>query len=126
MKKLRLYNTYEHANDAQITLLAADIDAKVEFEHGSSVEDKSGGYALLVDVEQHAQAEGLLAPCAVEGHESLLRCPACKSEHVVERDAPWWGVFLLGVPIVIYVADLKMFGRTFRCADCRCRFRKKP
>ena len=126
MKSLGIYGTYEHANDAQITLLAAEIDAKVDYVQGSSDEGKLGGYGLFVDEDRFEEAKRLLTKEPVDGFRPSLRCPACEGENLEERKPPWYGVYLLGIPIVAYVIDLRLRGRKFRCRECGNEFRKKP
>lgn len=125
MKQLQLHATYEAANDAQLTLLAANIDATIEFVHGSVTANTPEGYALLVEEERFDEAAELLSFTADETHESLLRCPTCGSDRLLEPDPGIWGVLLLGLPYFTHMIARWTSGAKYRCEDCRHEFRKK-
>jgi len=85
MKSVAQYNTYEEANEFQITLLAAGIDCRVEKLNSDAgtkmVVGSQLGYHLFVpdeDVEA-AKRELELQREEVSGFLPIVHCPQCKS-----------------------------------------------
>jgi hypothetical protein len=99
MKYLDSYGTYEAANDCQITLLAASIDALVEFVPTSvaelqHAEARRPGYALMVEDERFEEAAALLSVEVQPDYKCLYACPKCQSERVIQKDIPMFlGIF---------------------------------
>ncbi len=130
MRYLASYGTYEMANDQQITLLAAEIDALVEFvppgfEELRHQETRKPGYALMVEDEKFDEAVRMLSLQAEPDYKCLFSCPTCGSDNVKEIAPPLVGaMFLLFIPSVIAMTRRKTSGIPYRCLACGSRYRK--
>jgi hypothetical protein len=128
MQTVETYFTYEEANEHQITLLAAGIDALVEFVPAAEVltPGRRAGYALRVSAADADRARELVRPVADPGFASIARCPRCASDDVRDIELLQdWDLFLLGVPSVFRTIRARVQGQPFRCLACGHRYRKK-
>ncbi len=130
------YPSYEEANERQLDLLAANLDARVEYVPTGADQvffGKNPVYALVVDDDQAARAQEIIKLVVDENHECLYRCPKCQSASVREcgldrgflpGDLDLAVTFGLSGLIRFWVQKRK--GRRYICNDCGTTYRKKP
>lgn len=130
------YPAYDLANERQVDLLAAGIEALVWYVPTGMEQVYLGTlpvYALMVPAERADEAREIIRLLPDEDHVCLFRCPHCGSEHVAPKSLEdsiltgWWSMVLtLGISTLIGLLHLRIAGAKFRCLDCGAAYRKKP
>ncbi len=131
-KTVQSYPSYEEANDAQITLLAAGIDCKV-VRHAQGVWDISEGrnesYGIVVDGEKYEESKDLLSHHIPEDFVSLIQCPYCQSNNGKRYsyyDSPLFMLtWILLIPMIWSMCLMRKEGRRYKCEDCQRLYRIK-
>ena len=129
MKLLATYSSYEEANERQLDLLAAEIDATVEYAPPgelSSVTTQLGTYHLLVDEAQEEEACAVVFPAIDPSEKSILHCPKCKGDNVqgfIMNSSI--DVFLLMLPSIMEFLISRFRGDRYVCMECGVKFRRK-
>jgi len=136
VKCIATYPTYEEANERQLDLLAADLDAKIQYVPTGADQVYFGRnpvYALVVEDEEVGPAKEIIRLVAEETHDCLYRCPKCQSANV--RECPISRGFLpgnldfaltFGLTGIIRLFIEKKKGRKYICNDCGMEYRKGP
>ena len=136
MKCLATYPSYQEANERQLDLLAADIDAMVQYVPTGFDQVYWGSlpiYALVVPPEQIDDAFEVIRLIADEDHRCLFRCPKCDSNDVRERrldegfgSGPFSFTLTLGLVAIARMLIMMRLGRKFECLSCHAVYRKSP
>jgi predicted RNA-binding Zn-ribbon protein involved in translation (DUF1610 family) len=136
MKCIATYPAYDLANDRQIDLIAAEIEATVWYVPTGMEQVYLGAlpvYALLVPPEKVEQATEIIQLVADESHQCIYGCPNCGSDRVKERSledsflARWWVmVSTLAMTAFISMLVIRAKGRVYVCQACGRKYRKKP
>jgi hypothetical protein len=136
MKCIATYPAYDLANDRQIDLIAAEIEATVWYVPTGMEQVYLGAlpiYALLVPPEKAEQAIEIIKLIPDENHQCLYGCPNCASDKVSEKSLE--DSFLtsglamassLGMTAFISMLVIRAKGRVHICHDCGKKYRKKP
>jgi predicted RNA-binding Zn-ribbon protein involved in translation (DUF1610 family) len=128
METVGSYLTYDDANEHQITLLAAGIDALIDYVPAAEVlsPQSSGIYALRVAPEEAARAKELIAPAIDPEFRSIAKCPRCGSNDVGAIELLQNSdLLLLGLPSIVRMLRAGWHGHPYRCDDCGHRYRRK-
>ena len=129
MKIIASYSNYEEANDHQITLLSAGIDALVEYQPTGTaniVHGGSGVYVLQVDEARAAEAAELVSVPEDPDAKSIAACPKCGGSNIAESQIPpLLDLGLLMIPSVVRFLTCLLKGVPYVCTDCDHRYRKK-
>lgn len=123
-----IYVTYEEANERQLDLLAAGIDASVEYGTTDDYGFGSGAaaYCLIVPYEEASRAVECLAPRIDATIESIAACPRCNSSDVKELQVSLLlDVCFLMIPGMIELIRSRASGVRYGCFQCGNRYRKK-
>jgi hypothetical protein len=136
MKCIATFPSYEEANERQLEILAADIDALVRYVPTGWNQAYFGTlpiYALLVPEEFSDQASELIQLSADEQHKCLYRCPKCDSNDTKEKSleegfglGPFSFALTLGSVAITRMIIVRAYGRKYRCESCGAEYRKKP
>lgn len=135
MKCIATYPAYELANDRQIDLIAAEIEATVWYVPTGMDQVYLGAlpiYALLVPPEEFDQAIEIVRLVPDDNHRCLYGCPDCTSDRVNEMNpqdsflGQCMMVSTLGMTAFISMLVIRAKGRVYLCRDCGSRYRKKP
>jgi predicted RNA-binding Zn-ribbon protein involved in translation (DUF1610 family) len=128
MRLLTTYGSYDEANDRQLDLLAAGIDARVDFTpagHTSAMSPGSGAYSLFVEEMRFEEAAEIVSPGCDTGAESIAACPRCGSSAVREIEmSPAIDVPLLMLPSIVEFIRSRFSGTRYTCDSCRHTYRK--
>src|SRR5688572_13646833 len=121
MKCIATYPSYQEANERQLDILAADIDARVEYVPNGVEQVYLGAnpiYALWVSRERAVEAFEIIRLLADENHLSIFRCPKCESNDVKERSlgegfgtGPFSLALTLGIVAIARMLIMRMLGR---------------
>lgn len=118
---LAAYPSYEEANERQLDLLAAGIDAKIEY-----VPNTGERYRLLVEEARVDEAWELIALEADLSAKSIAACPHCGSSAVRELEISLGiDVLLLMLPSCVEYIRSRVSGVRYRCEDCAQVYRKR-
>ncbi len=131
-KTVQSFQSYEEANDAQITLLASGIDCTVRH-HSQDIweisEGKNPAYGIEVEAAHVQKAKDLLKHHIAEDYESLIQCPGCQSTNgrrYSYYDSIWFMfTWIFIIPIFWSMYVMKKEGRRYKCLDCQRLYRIK-
>ena len=136
MKYVGHYPSYGEANERQLDLMAAEIEALVFYVPTGMDQVYLGRlpiYALFVPEESAEAAREVLRLIPDENHRCLYGCPHCGSRDVVERlldegfGTGWFSLPLtFGVVAFSRMIELRVRGRRYVCRACGAVYRKKP
>lgn len=136
MKCIATYPLYEEAEERQLDMLAAEIDALVEYVPTGWDQVYFGTlpiYALLVPEEFADRALELIRLIPDENHKCLYRCPRCESDNIKEESLdqgfglePFSFALTLGSVAIARMIVARVYGRKYRCRSCGTVYRKKP
>jgi predicted RNA-binding Zn-ribbon protein involved in translation (DUF1610 family) len=128
MKCIATYPAYDLANDRQIDLITAEIEATVWYVPTGMEQVYLGAlpvYALLVPPEKVELATEIIQLVADESHQCIYGCPNCGSDRVKEQSledsflARWWVMdSTLAMTAFISMLVIRAKGRVYVCQAC--------